>query len=111
MKEDERAAGLEERRLRDEFYRAGFSFEEAVKSNTSPANATIDDEVLEKYSALCADVKHLEEEIEKAGERAADLEEKMQSVRSEITKLGCSEQELGSEEPATGKRQDSCEQI
>lgn len=132
--EYERAAELEEQAqiVRDEFDSAGFSsekFEEAVKNfmaNSSPANATIDEEVLEKYSSLCADIKDLEEEIEKAAadedyERAADLEEKMQSVRSEINELGFSEQELEEalksrgEEPATSEQhdvvEDSCTEV
>ena len=108
-KEDyERAAKLEEeaQKVREEFEATGFSskkFELALKEFTDKPmeddTENIDQNVLDEYSSLCAAIKELESDIEATVEdedydRAAELEKKIQSARSNIDSLGFSTDEL-----------------
>lgn len=115
-KEDyEKAAELEEeaQKVREEFEATGFSskkFELALKEftdksmeddtgNDESAEKVIDQNVLDEYSSLCAAIKELESDIEATVEdedydRAAELEKKIISARSNIDSLGFSTDEL-----------------
>jgi len=119
----DKAAELEERAqtVRDEFEAAGFmteKFETALKdftektsgsSNTAATDNPVDSEesseklidewLLDKYASLCADIEEMETNIESAVaedefDKAAELEEKLVSARSDIESLGFSVDEL-----------------
>ena len=114
----DKAASLEERaqEVRTEFESCGFAsdkFEQSLKDfmnkpestddicdqDNSQAEKVIDEDVLEKYSSLCADIKEWEGDIENAVadedfEVAAELEEKVQSAKAEIESIGFSIDEL-----------------
>ena len=114
----DKAALLEERaqEVRIEFESCGFAsdkFEQSLKDfmnkpestddicdqNNSQTEKVVDEDVLEKYSSLCADIKEWEGDIENAAadedfEVAAELEEKVQSAKAEIESIGFSIDEL-----------------
>ena len=114
----DKAASLEERaqEVRIEFESCGFAsdkFEQSLKDfmnkpestddicdqNNSQTEKVVDEDVLEKYSSLCADIKEWEGDIENAAadedfEVAAELEEKVQSAKAEIESIGFSIDEL-----------------
>ena len=114
----DKAASLEERaqEIRTEFESRGFSgaaFEQSLKDfmnkpestddicdqDNSQAEKVIDEDVLETYTSLCADIKEWEGDIENAVadedfEVAEQLEEKVKSAKAEIQSIGFSIDEL-----------------
>ena len=117
----EKAASLEDTAsgLRSEFDDAGFGSErflvalEKYRSGQSdqPENdAVISDATLDQYTVLCDSVKQLEEEIERAAaeeeyDLAAEKEDELRAIKSEIECLGFSTADL---DDALECRQSKC---